>query len=385
MLSLQAVSSFAAILLASYWLAKRTLWEYLMCTSTVVRELSQLGTSRELREKRGIVSFAVGVTVLTRIFLSVAGLLAARVCTDHFAKVIVIEPDEWTHTLEARLPWTSSATREVSSDSGDNHQRYSTLVHQRTRVYQFTSLHVYYVIVLRVLRALFPATIDSEAAHFGALIQNFCFNPRFSGWGFRQPYSEYRKRGEEYPKTIYSSRRTLEGLVRSLVHKACADLVHLQGVATHFRLGADGSVDTVGYRASDGSTTELRCDMVIDCTGNTQAGLKLLLTALPRESAAHLVGLRESYDPRMFYVTHEFPKPLNFEKDLEHITITYDLLGPLNGHPQRLDSSTHPWILSYFPDPTIDNHGVILGRRENGNIVLVVGGWDSWLPLTLDQ
>ena len=44
---------------------------------------------------------------------SLAGLLAARVCHDHFKRVAIIEPEPWLATEESRIPqaWTQRQDR----------------------------------------------------------------------------------------------------------------------------------------------------------------------------------------------------------------------------------------------------------------------------------
>lgn len=68
---------------------------------------------------------------------SIGGLFAARVLADHFARVVVVEPEAWALSDEAADGATSTGTRDVRTDSG----AYATIAHKRSRVYQYTAIH----------------------------------------------------------------------------------------------------------------------------------------------------------------------------------------------------------------------------------------------------
>jgi len=311
------------------------------------------------------------------------------VCSDHFSKVIVLDPEDYIHRPEAAQPWSTAAVRTVSIEGGS----YNTLAHERSRVYQFTALHIYYVITLRVLRRLFPTTFNAEAQRFGVLIRRFGFNCRLSGWGFRQPYAEYARRGEAYPDTLYGSRRAIEGMVRALVKTSCQTAQWVHGTATELKLASDGSVCAVAYRIADGTVVEIDCDMVVgecgvsgatisadqiqDCTGNTQAGLKLLERALPSEDVKHIAAIRKSYDPKMFYVTHEFPKPPGFDDALKGIDVGYGIAG--ESFTTRRDVVPH-----LAKDRSTGTHDKLIVTLMHGSYRALFH-WQSLLRLTAGQ
>lgn len=62
---------------------------------------------------------------------SIAGLWAARICADHFEKVLVIEPEEWTVSEEAG---------EGLYDK-DGVRRDGSRGYQRKRVLQYNAVH----------------------------------------------------------------------------------------------------------------------------------------------------------------------------------------------------------------------------------------------------
>ena len=57
--------------------------------------------------------FTFTFSVLIYIYTSLAGLLAARVCHNYFKRVIIIEPESWLATEEARITeaWTQRHDR----------------------------------------------------------------------------------------------------------------------------------------------------------------------------------------------------------------------------------------------------------------------------------
>ena len=62
---------------------------------------------------------------------SIAGLWAARICADHFDKVVIIENEKWLLTDEGTLP--------ICDEKGNMYNREGK--HERTRVFQADALH----------------------------------------------------------------------------------------------------------------------------------------------------------------------------------------------------------------------------------------------------
>ena len=60
-----------------------------------------------------------------------AGLWAARVCSDHFEKVIIVEAEKWLETDEGVEP--------VCDENGNMYSREGK--HERTRVMQAEAIH----------------------------------------------------------------------------------------------------------------------------------------------------------------------------------------------------------------------------------------------------
>ncbi|EJD44998.1 hypothetical protein AURDEDRAFT_114203 [Auricularia subglabra TFB-10046 SS5] len=360
----------ALALVVSYYVLKRALRSYLLHKYTGVTDIPALGRARVGGKIAGAAVVCGG---------SIGGLLTARVLSDHFARVVVVEPEAWALTPEASSPGgTSAGTRTVRSDSGE----YETIAHKRARVYQYTAIHVYQVLLTRLMRALFPA-FDERAKERGVLIAPADMNVRFSGWGGRPPYTEY---GGRLPEILYCTRRTFESLLRSLVKKSPGgeQVEYLNGTVCDLKLSADARcVDAVVVRGESGALSEVACELVVDCTGNTQAGLKLLTRALPTPLARRLANIREQYDPQMFYSTIEFPIPAGFEEHLAEMRLDYGVPEHL-GHPQAVNTDRCAWWLTYVPDPDVDHRGVFIGRSDHG-VVIGAGGWGSEMPVTLEQ
>ena len=84
---------------------------------------------------------------------SIAGLLSARICSDHFEQVIIVEPEEWVTTAEGL-------------DNGHRTERSPLDSHKRARVPQYASLHGFQPFLTMAHRKLFP-NYDLEVAKAG--------------------------------------------------------------------------------------------------------------------------------------------------------------------------------------------------------------------------
>ncbi|EGO21881.1 hypothetical protein SERLADRAFT_372527 [Serpula lacrymans var. lacrymans S7.9] len=107
------------------WLRRR-----LLITQTGWTDIPLLGKGRQEAGKiKGTVVVCGG---------SIGGLLTARICHDHFERVIIVEPEAWLSTSDGRetQAWT---------------QKY-----QRYRVVQYYSLQAVQVFLFTALKAIFP-------------------------------------------------------------------------------------------------------------------------------------------------------------------------------------------------------------------------------------
>ncbi|KAF7322200.1 hypothetical protein MKEN_00744500 [Mycena kentingensis (nom. inval.)] len=188
------------------------------------------------------------------IIYSIAGMLAARICHAHFKKVLIIEPDKWTTSDEARTlkEW--------------NHEP------RRTRVLQYTSLHGNQAFLFESLIPLFPKFLAAAA---DARISILPHDPLFSSSGglWRVPAAARRP-------LAYTSRATLERLIRCVVldKTSYPNIEYMVGTVTDAtpdpqdptRLGH------VVVRTEQGSAENIPAALVLDCTGTARAGMKWL-------------------------------------------------------------------------------------------------------------
>ncbi|EJD37351.1 hypothetical protein AURDEDRAFT_116824 [Auricularia subglabra TFB-10046 SS5] len=339
----QVALALAAAGAVLYPILRRSFRSYLLRKYTCVLDLEQLGAPRAGGKLRGTAVVCGG---------SVAGLFAARICSDHFESVVVVEPEAWTFTPEARSP-PQFDTREVQGNGG----AYNTLNHKRSRVYQYTAVHLYQVLLLKFARRLF-ARFDEEVKEWSVLIRPADQNLSLSGHRVRFPGAE---------ETIIGPRRKIEPVFRKLICAGCPSIDFVHGTATGFQLAADGAVRVVNVRLADGSAREIEdCALAVDCTGIAQSGLKLLSRAIPQFPT----DLRATYNADIVYSTLEYPCPPNFDETL--ITL---------GMPK----TKSPGVFGYSPSPEVDTRMVALTRCDENTVVFTMGGWAVEMPTNLDE
>ncbi|KZV82244.1 hypothetical protein EXIGLDRAFT_755064 [Exidia glandulosa HHB12029] len=346
-----------ALVVPSYIVARKLLRRYLVSKYTIVTDLDSIATPRKKGKHAGTAVICGG---------SFAGLFTARVCADHFERVIVVEPEAWTFTDEAKaLP--AFSTREVKGDTAV----YNTIAHKRSRIYQYTAIHVYQAPLLLFARKAF-AGFDAIARSWGFLIAPSAKNVSFSGYAVPEP----KRFGTTPQGALFGPRRDLEPLTRKLLSDTCPNVEFLYGTVDGFQLNKN-AVEAVTVRLADGSATSLECAIVADCTGVSSLGLKLLSRLLP--SLGNIPNLREEYNPNTAYSTLEFPATPKFNEGLRALNIPrLDGRGPL-------DTDKEAAFFVYNPDPEIDFHFIALIRSNSDHIVFCMGGWDSDLPVTLDE
>ncbi|KIJ23616.1 hypothetical protein M422DRAFT_275764 [Sphaerobolus stellatus SS14] len=130
---------------------------------------------------------------------SISGLLTARVLSDHFENVLIVEPEEWlSQATEAGL-WLQQ------------HPFGGRTKH--TKVPQYTFMHCYMKIVGRVCMRMFP-DFRSELEKYGGRLTSGPYNPHFNG--YLTASRPWRENNEDYP---YCSRPLLETTIRRLLLK----------------------------------------------------------------------------------------------------------------------------------------------------------------------
>ncbi|TFL02255.1 hypothetical protein BDV98DRAFT_566970 [Pterulicium gracile] len=304
----------APVALAVVLLSTILLYAYLHSKpSHVQRELAVLGTPRSGPLLGTVVICGGGV----------GGVLAAKACSDHFERVILVEP-EFSKTLSGK---------------------------PKTRVMQYNSAHAFLVIFAEGLRRLWPS-FEQRAKDAGALFLSGDYFFHFNG-----VYTAVPNQG--YPDTLTIRRKTLEPLLHRLLvddSPQCKD--RLQVVEGMVR-GIEGNADKTGVRGVYGKTNEGEefrfddVDLVIDCAGATQNGLKWL------EGAGFPVPERVAHNPNLRYMTVTF-------------TVSEEL-GALLPVPGGYEAAT--WLYTFLADKQFGNTGFLLGKMDGRTLQLCTTSW----------
>ncbi|KAG8945043.1 hypothetical protein FRC03_001829 [Tulasnella sp. 419] len=273
---------------------------------------------------------------------SVSGLLAARVCSDHFSEVIVVEPES------------------LFDDSGAPH----AVDFKRKRVLQYTALHGFQPVNLKVLRQLFP-TFDEAVKAVGARVQPTEYNTHVSGIRIPSP--------ENPEETVYISRAAYETVLRQLTVSACPNIKFLNGTVVGVNASSfdDTKIGSVSVRMNGIANPHvIPAALVIDSTGHSlAAGPKWLERAgfgAPKEGETlgkdqlHIRDVRITYDPKMRYVCQSFRVRPEIQESL-----------PIPGGYKRAG-----FLYSNFSDPTMDNKTVLITWSDPDKLSFAIGGWD---------
>ncbi len=304
---------------------------------------------------------------LTNQYSSISGLLAARVCLDHFEEVVLVEAESWLGSDDAqrRDTWNQE--------------------HTRSRVMQYNSFHglslpLYINDFLDALQKHIPPSFIRYTANcsptsmknarfptYGACLSVLCLgctnlvtcrpfsiNPadfRFSTYGDWQyvPYEEY---GGALPCSTFVGRTGLENLLRRLVlggrHEHVRQII---GTVTGVSRSESSKqyLDKVIVRTEEGMQT-LDAVLVMgesrlpsrnvarlntaypDCTGPVSAGMKWIRRegfGVP-ESGKYPRGklpldqLNIKYDPNVYYSTLRFHVPPEVGAKFPGLTTSWD-------------------------------------------------------------
>ncbi|KAK0202365.1 hypothetical protein DFS33DRAFT_1434784 [Desarmillaria ectypa] len=273
---------------------------------------------------------------------SVGGLLAARVCHDHFDEVLIVESEAWMNSPDATRadPWNQES--------------------KRSRVMQYESLHAILAMGYKVLTKLFP-DVEEKGQASGVKILPSDFHVRMWGNVTRSPYAEY---GGILPKTLRAGRAGIETFMRRLVlggnYKNIRQII---GTVTGVSRNPHNPeyLDAVTVRTSEGTHT-IRAALVV---GPAAGGLKWLRNQLPLDQ------LKITYDQKLHYSTLQF-------------RVTPELGRRLPGLPTSWDECGGIFCLSTDPEQDFRN---VYSQRVDGGIVQLCFSslGDSNLPETLEE
>ncbi|KIY67786.1 hypothetical protein CYLTODRAFT_422234 [Cylindrobasidium torrendii FP15055 ss-10] len=273
---------------------------------------------------------------------SIAGLLTARICRDHFTSVIIVEAEEWTSSPEARrkMPQTSN--------------------HTRSRISQYDSLQVCLRLLYLGLHRLFPGLAE-ECANSGIAVAPADYKTHFWGLPLIMPYHLH---SGTLPNTMFASRQALETLLRRLtLGRYARDIRQVIGIVTGLRMGEDGYVDGVKVRMKDGKVDCVDAKLVIDCTGPAAAGRRWLRRAVGVDPN----DFKDTLDPKIYYTTTRF-------------VITQDLGArlPIPGGWDAVGGHIHVM----FPDAARNGRGFLSIIKAEGNqLFICCGGWAMDRPI----
>ncbi|KAF8577660.1 hypothetical protein K439DRAFT_535456 [Ramaria rubella] len=310
---------------------------------TAVDDLPKLGLPRTGGKIRGTAVICGG---------SIAGLFSARVCADHFEKVIIVEPEAWLATAEGQVDRHRERTEE------------NTPVQKRSRVYQYTSVHMYQAFATLALRKWF-SEYDTEVLKMGGRFGLSDWMLHMSGIPVAAPTHLYH--GGALPDSVLQSRPTFETTLRRLVMTTCKNVHQITGTVTGLVQQDSGRIDEVRMRTPDGQESTLSATLVIDCTGPALGGLRWLhdLSSLNKdiEMSEQLESLKMTYNPKMAYNQFIFDVPSHLIAKLRAL-----------GFPDDFNTVTCAYV--NFPDSWQDSRQLIIGRKENNILEIGCGGWD---------
>ncbi|KAF7327953.1 hypothetical protein MKEN_00375500 [Mycena kentingensis (nom. inval.)] len=192
---------------------------------------------------------------------SAAGIITARVCADHFERVVVVDPEV------------------ADADK------------RKTRVLQYNASHIFLTIFVNAARRLWP-DFNAEVLGAGGKDVVSDFQIHYAGLG---PVPSPRR-----DKTLMASRRTMQTALNRLLLRDSRISVVSGTVRGLISSEDKRTVVSVDVRKLDGTQLSLNdVALVVDCTGRTHAGFKWL------QSAGYAVtdDIRATYEGNLRYLT----------------------------------------------------------------------------------
>lgn len=306
---------------------------------TALDELAKLGTksNRRTEQLRGTVIICGG---------SIAGLLVAKVCSDHFENVVTVESEEWVTTPDA---YTGSHRKELANK-------------KRSHVAQYNAAHMFQTFLVKTLAKWFP-DFKKECERMGGRIIPQMWPIVISGIPFAD---DFPPKGRTHPTTVRITRAGFEIMLRRLVMNSCENVRYVAGTVLGLEQTDNTNVIT-GVRVKTASKEiTLSAILAIDCTGASSAGLRWLRdlanAAKNEEAVKQLDNLRLTYDPKQSYRTIDLDIPP------ELIPRLMDA-----GFPSGWDSTG--MVLTVFPDLKLENKFFSITRKDNNYLELLCGGW----------
>ncbi|EJD02944.1 uncharacterized protein FOMMEDRAFT_134111 [Fomitiporia mediterranea MF3/22] len=330
--------------------------QYLTKRTTILHDLPNLGRPRPDEKRiKGTAVVCGG---------SFAGLWSARVLSDHFEDVLVVDPETWLGTLEGCTPLYNSTGEPIKGNKQ----------HPRSRVFQYNTTHAFQPIIYAILKMLYPS-VDDEIRKMNGRTGNSDHCAHLFDTKLMRP-----PRGADGSclQNLYLSRESFERLLRRLVVRCSPRIRWMVGTAKSVDTvqGDTNTLSSVTVRLPDNSEQTIPAALVVDCTGTTQAGLKWLkrIGAETDKTEGGRLALSDP-DLRISYCTNQqtrtfyFPIPPEARKKL-----------PI---PGGYDNAK--WLYTFTPVLGKGRKSVFVDRLEGHRMRIMVGTWGD-LPLpTLDE
>ncbi|KZS91698.1 hypothetical protein SISNIDRAFT_413834 [Sistotremastrum niveocremeum HHB9708] len=279
---------------------------------------------------------------------SISGLLTARVCSSHFSRVLVVEPEPCASTTDGR-------SHRARFPKGENQKRHNP----RTRIPQYIAPHNYKVFTYLALKEMFPE-LEAECLKIDSNTIMPChlqFHP--SGRHVKSPVSFYKG---TLPKFLAITRHGYETLLRNLLKMTCPNVEFVVGTVTGLNIAGHPAGDatqsivrSVTIRSQEGLEVTEPTALVVDCTGSSTAAIKWL-SSLPDS----VIVPKQVHDPKMRYTNCEYiVDPAIMEK--------VDFPG---GYANA------SMIYLFHPDYRMEHRTLLIWKREQNALQFVCGGWD---------
>ncbi|KAK0202370.1 hypothetical protein DFS33DRAFT_1476012 [Desarmillaria ectypa] len=234
----------------------------------------------------------------------ILGLLAARVCHDHFEEVVIVELESWLNSENARQMHSGTEKVSVRSETEFSPPK-SDFQQEET-----------------CLKKLFQLCEPFQSNFLWADIIRGPRETRMYLWGnaLKRQHAEY---GSSLHKTIYASRAGLETCFRRLVFGGkCKNIRQIIGTVTGVSRSASNPnpLDAVTVRIPEGSNS-INAALVIDCM-TCICGPKMA-----PKGRIQTRCLKIAYDQKLQYMTLQFRIAPEVARRLPGLLALFDECG----------------------------------------------------------
>ncbi|KIJ26507.1 hypothetical protein M422DRAFT_785226 [Sphaerobolus stellatus SS14] len=323
-----------------YWSLSVGISNFIFRKFSAVDDLKLIGKRRKGGKFQGVAVVSGG---------SISGLLAARILSDHFKKVVIVEAEEWLTTEQGLWDGIRCSPK------------------KRYKVSQYTFMHCYQAFLGHALRYMFP-DFQEELEKVGGKMATGPFNAQFSGIPLAY---EWRT---ETPDIIFSTRPVLESTIRRVLLNSFSNVEYLPGsVYSLVRAAKSGPIEGVLVRKLDGKKVTLSAEFVVDCTGSAYSGLRWLQElGLRTERGQALDEIKETYNHNVLYSFCEADVPKHILKDLRP---SGAYAGKAEDHAKGI-AGFHYWL----PDASRERQLFGIVRQENNILHMAYGAWGLSKP-----